>query len=383
MKELTILMPCLNEVKTLPKCIHKAIQFLEDKKISGEVLIADNGSTDGSQKVAIKNGARVIQVKCKGYGSALMGGILAAEGRFIIMGDADESYDFFNLSPFIEKLRQGHDLVIGNRFKGGIQAGAMPMLHRYLGNPILSFIGRIFFNSSLGDFHCGLRGFRKDAIIQLNLRTTGMEFASEIIVKATMANLSIAEVPTTLAKDGRDRPPHLNTWRDGWRHLRFLLLYSPGWLFLYPGLFIMVFGLTLMFLLSMGPIRIGEINIDVHTMLYSSCFIIIGFQSIVFFLYAKVFSMNEGLLPKDKMVYKFYNLLSLEKGIIIGGFLMMIGIILSVDAVLEWKSKSFGNLDPSIIFRQVIPAVTFVILGIQLILYSFFLSILGLKQKLK
>src|ERR1700677_3068341 len=259
-------MPCLNEAETLATCVRKAIGFLTESGIDGEVLIADNGSTDGSQQLAEAGGARVVNITEKGYGNALMGGIVAARGKYVIMGDSDDSYDFTNLMPFVDELRKGADLVMGNRFKGGIAPGAMPPLHRYLGNPVLSFVGRVFFRSKIGDFHCGLRGFSRDAIMALNLQATGMEFASEMVVKATLARQHITEVPTTLAKDGRSRPPHLHTWRDGWRHLRFLLLFSPRWLFFVPGLALLIAGLVIGAIVAPHPFSIGGVTFDVDTL---------------------------------------------------------------------------------------------------------------------
>ena len=265
--ELTVVMPCLNEAETVATCVRKAIGFLAESGISGEVLVADNGSTDGSQRLATDAGARVVPISDKGYGNALMGGIVAARGKYVIMGDADDSYDFTNLMPFVNELRKGADLVMGNRFRGGIAPGAMPPLHKYLGNPVLSFIGRLFFRSKIGDFHCGLRGFSRDSVMALNLQATGMEFASEMVVKATLAGQRVTEVPTTLSKDGRSRPPHLRSWRDGWRHLRFLLLFSPRWLFLYPGLALLVVGSAVTTALYFSPLRIGGAGLDIHTML--------------------------------------------------------------------------------------------------------------------
>src|SRR6267378_7884160 len=298
--ELTILMPCLNEAETLASCISKARAFLARSGCTGEVVIADNGSTDRSPAIAAANGARVVHVAERGYGSALLGGIRAARGKFVIMGDSDDSYDFSRLDAFVEQLRAGFQLVMGNRFRGGILPGAMPPLHRYLGNPVLTGIGRLFFKSPVGDFHCGLRAFRRDAIERLDLRTHGMEFASEMVVKATAFGLRVTEIPTTLSPDGRDRAPHLRTWRDGWRHLRFLLLYSPRWLFLYPGGLLMIIGLLVGLLLLRGPLTVGGVNFDVHTLLYAAMAVIIGFQAIVFAMFTKVFAMSEGLLPEDK-----------------------------------------------------------------------------------
>ena len=378
--ELSILMPCLNEAETLATCIRKAQKALEDLDVVGEVIIADNGSTDGSPEIAASLGARVIQVAEKGYGSALLGGIKAARGKYIIMGDADDSYDFTNLKPFLENLRAGYDLVMGNRFKGGIAPQAMPALHRYLGNPVLTGIGRLFFHSSCGDFHCGLRGFSKAAIQRLDLRTTGMEFASETVVKASLHGLRITEVPTTLSIHGRSRPPHLRSWRDGWRHLRFLLLYSPRWLFLYPGLFLMVVGALVSGWLLVGPRVVDGITLDVHTLLYAAMAIIIGYQTVIFAIFTKVFAITEGLLPEDPRLTTMFRHIKLETGIIAGTLLLVAGIGLSVYALSFWSATSFGPLDPSTTLRLVIPAATLITLGLQTVLSSFFLSILGLKR---
>ncbi len=370
--ELSILMPCLNEAETLATCIKKAQKYLTENDIAGEIIIADNGSTDGSQDIAKSMGARVIHVRQKGYGSALRGGILSATGQYVIMADADDSYDFSNLNPFLYKLRQGYDLVMGNRFKGGIKPGAMPPLHKYLGNPVLTWIGKLFFASPCNDFHCGLRGFRRDAIEQLDLRTTGMEFASEMVVKATLNKMRITEVPTTLSPDGRSRPPHLNTWRDGWRHLRFLLLYSPRWLFFYPGLFLVLMGLITTFGLISSP--------KIHTLLYSSAAIIIGFQLVSFAVFTKVFAINEGLLPRDAKLNRLLRFINLEGGLIAGCILLLIGVMSSVYAFMLWENTSFGALNPVEVMRIVIPAVTTLALGFQIIFSSFFLSVLGLKR---
>lgn len=378
--ETTILMPCLNEAETLATCIKKAQQALEELKVNGEVVIADNGSTDGSPQIAASLGARVVHVAEKGYGSALLGGIQAARGKYIIMGDADDSYDFTNLGPFLEKLRDGYDLVMGNRFKGGIAPRAMPPLHRYLGNPVLTGIGRIFFRSPCGDFHCGLRGFNRAAIQRLDLRTRGMEFASETVVKASLHGLRITEVPTTLSVDGRNRPPHLRSWRDGWRHLRFLLLYSPRWLFLYPGLLLMLVGAVVSGWLLVGPRVVDGITFDIHTFLYAAMAIVIGYQTVIFAIFTKVFAITEGLLPEDPRLKTLFNYIKLETGILAGALLLVAGIGLSVYALSFWSSTSFGPLDPSRTLRLVIPAVTLIALGLQTVLSSFFLSILGLER---
>jgi glycosyltransferase involved in cell wall biosynthesis len=379
--ELTVVMPCLNEAETLAVCIEKAINSLRKNNIEGEVLIADNGSTDGSQKIATDLGARVVQVEEKGYGSALIGGIMSAKGRFVIMGDADDSYDFSNLLPFVEKLREGYELVMGNRFMGGISPGAMPSLHKYLGNPVLTGIGRVLFRSPSGDFHCGLRGFRRSSILKLDLRTTGMEFASEMVVKATLNNLRIAEVPTTLSPDGRSRAPHLRSWRDGWRHLRFMLLYSPKWLFLYPGLLLMLSGVIAGLWLLPGSRDVGFLSFNTSTLLYSAMAVIVGFQAITFAMFTKCFAITEGLLPKDEVFTRFIDKLSLEFGLIVGSFLLVGGLLTSIYAVFFWGARSFGPFEITDFLRIIIPAVTLITLGFQTILTSFFLSILCLKHR--
>jgi glycosyltransferase involved in cell wall biosynthesis len=368
----TVLMPCLNEAETLEICIKKAQKFFIQSNINGEVLIADNGSNDGSQDIAAQLNSRIVHIKEKGYGSALRGGIDAAKGEYIIMGDADDSYDFSDLTLFIDKLKQGYELVMGNRFKGGIKKGAMPPLHQYLGNPVLTWIGRLFFPSPCGDFHCGLRGFRKDAIKSLNLRTTGMEFASEMVVKASLYRMRITEVPIILYPDGRSRPPHLRSWRDGWRHLRFLLLFSPKWLFLYPGILLMVIGLiSTIVLLS---------SIRIHSLIYSTTAIIIGFQTVVFSLFTKAFAISEGLVPEDRHMRRLLHYFNLEKGLIVGTFLLLLGFAGSIYALKMWEANSFGELNPGDTMRIVIPSITCLALGFQVIFSSFFLSVLGLKR---
>nr|WP_223805573.1 glycosyltransferase family 2 protein [Pseudanabaena sp. UWO310] len=368
----TVLMPCLNEAETLGTCITKAKNYFLRHDIDGEVLIADNGSTDGSQEIATRLGARIVHIQEKGYGNALRGGIANAEGQYIIIGDADDSYDFSDLTLFINKLLEGYELVMGNRFKGGIRKGAMPPLHRYLGNPVLTWIGRLFFPSPCGDFHCGLRGFRKDAIESLNLQTTGMEFASEMIVKASLYKMQIAEVPTILYPDGRNRSPHLRSWRDGWRHLRFLLLFSPRWLFLYPGMILMIAGLLTAIILLSGT--------KVHSLIYSTTAIVIGFQTVVFSIFTKAFAMAEGIIPDDYRLKRLLHFLNLEKGLICGIFLIFMGFMGSIYALKMWELNSFGFLNPSQTMRIVIPSVTCLALGFQVIFSSFFLSILALKR---
>ena len=379
--EVSVVMPCLNEAETLETCIRKAQTAFRELGLSGEVVIADNGSTDGSREIAFKMGARLIDVKQKGYGAAITGGVTGSHGKFVIMGDADDSYDFSSLALFLEKLRAGYDLVMGNRFKGGIKSGAMPLLHKYLGNPVLTTLGRIFFGSPCGDFHCGLRGFSKAAFMGLNLRTTGMEFASEMVVKATLQGMRIAEVPTILSPDGRTRPPHLRTWRDGWRHLRFLLLYCPRWLFLYPGALLMVLGLACGVWLLPGPRTVGGVTFDVHTILYAALAVNVGFQAINFAAFTKIYAISEGLLPQDPVLQKFFRYISLEVGLIIGVLLIILGGIGSVFALSSWGARSFGPVDPSKMLRLVVPAVTAVTLGFQIVLSSFFLSVLGLRRK--
>lgn len=379
--ELSVVMPCLNEARTVAICIKKALDCMERNGVAGEVVIADNGSTDGSQQLAEAAGARVVAVTEKGYGNALMGGFRAAQGRFIIMGDADDSYDFSSLEPFLEKLREGYQLVMGNRFRGGIAPGAMPVHHRYLGNPVLTGIGRLFFNSKMGDFHCGLRGFHRDILEILDLRTTGMEFASELVVKSELNKLKITEVPTRLAKDGRGRPPHLNSWRDGWRHLRFLLLYSPRWLFYYPGMLLVLTGLFLFGWLLPGPRRILDVVLDVHTLLYASGFIVLGTQAIMFGFFARVFAISEGLMPKDPKLATRLDALPLEKGLIAGVLLALCGLIGSLLALGAWRSLGYGDLDVTSSERLVIPSVTCLLLGGQLIMGSFFLSLLRLGRR--
>ncbi|MCF8429383.1 MAG: glycosyltransferase [Bacteroidia bacterium] len=375
-------MPCLNEAETLAICITKANNWLIQNNVIGEVVIGDNGSTDGSQKIATDLGARVINVPTKGYGSALMGAIEASYGKYVIMGDSDDSYDFGNLTLFVQELRNGYDLVMGNRFKGGVAKGAMPFLHRYLGNPVLSFIGRLFFGSKARDFHCGLRGFRQDIVSVLNLRTTGMEFASEMVVKATIFNLKITEVATTLSPDGRSRPPHLRTWRDGWRHLRFLLIYSPRWLFLIPGVFLMLFGFILSVLIIQKPFEIiGNINLDTNTLLYAGAFMIVGFQAFIFGIFTRAYAVQAGFLPQNDQLIKWLDIVSLEKGLIAGLIIFFAGIFGTIHSLTLWNEVHFGRLDYPSILRIVIPSVVAIILGLQTILSSFFISVLNVNKK--
>jgi glycosyltransferase involved in cell wall biosynthesis len=378
--ELTVVMPCLNEAETVATCVRKAIGFLAASGISGEVLVADNGSTDGSQQLAADAGARVVPIPEKGYGNALMGGIEAARGKYIIMGDADDSYDFTNLMPFVNELRQGADLVMGNRFAGGIAPGAMPPLHRYLGNPVLSFVGRLFFRSKIGDFHCGLRGFSRDAMMALHLQATGMEFASEMVVKAALAGQRVTEVPTTLAKDGRSRPPHLHTWRDGWRHLRFLLLFSPRWLFFLPGLVLLTAGLVVGAIVIPHPFTVGSVTFDVDTLVAASAAVVIGFQAVLFWLFTQVYAGSEGFLPEEPKVQRLLEKLSLERGLILGALIGLAGLAGLIFSLLYWNGLKFHQLNYEHSLRLMIPSVTALMVSCQVILGTFFLSILGIKH---
>ena len=372
--ELTILMPCLNEAATVGACVDAAVAALRVSGATGEVIVADNGSTDGSQEIAAARGARIVAVPERGYGAALLAGIASARGRYVVMADADQSYDFAQADAYLHKLREGYDLVMGNRFQGGIAPGAMPALHRYLGNPVLSGLGRLFFASPVGDFHAGMRGFRRDAILGLDLRTTGMEFASEMIVRASLAGLRITEVPTTLSPDKRGRPPHLRTWRDGWRHLRFLLLYSPRWLFLYPGALLLAAGLISGALLLPTP--------RVHTLVYAAAAVLIGYQTVLFALFTKIFAINVGLLPEDPRLNRVFRVATLELGLAIGALLLLAGFVGSIWALAVWDATSFGELDASsVTMRIVIASATAIALGFQTILSSFFFSILGLRRR--
>lgn len=376
--ELTIVMPCLNEAETLTACITKAMGYLSRSGIVGEVLIADNGSTDGSQEIARNLGARVVDVEAKGYGNALMGGIRAARGTYVIMGDADDSYDFSSLDPFVMELRNGADLVMGNRFRGGIAPGAMPQLHKYVGNPVLSAVGKLFFKAPVGDFHCGLRGFRRAAILSIGLHTSGMEFASEVVVKACLSGLRIVEVPTTLAKDGRSRPPHLRSWRDGWRHLRFLLIYSPRWLYLYPGLAALAVGMAATLTLLIGPITVGTAGLDIGTMLYSAALSVIGYQAVLFSVMLKLFAAREGFLPMSPRYRRLVERFSVERGLIFGIVIFAVGILVAVLQFIRWGGAGFGAMDAGQNMRIAIPAALGMILGFQTIMFSMFTGVLNI-----
>lgn len=379
--ELTILMPCLNEAETLETCIRKALGYLQESGVDGEVVIADNGSTDGSQQIAQRLGARVVPVAEKGYGAALIGGIVAARGRFVIMGDADDSYDFSSLGPFVDRLRQGYDLVMGNRFAGGIAPGAMPPLHRYLGNPVLSGIGQLFFKPGVRDFHCGLRGFSRERILGLGLRTSGMEFASEMVVRASLAGLRIAEVPTTLKKDGRSRPPHLRSWHDGWRHLRFLLVFSPRWLFWIPGLTMLAIGLLASIVLLFGPVAVGSVGFDVSTMVYAMGAAILGYQAVLFAVLTKVYAHHEGFLPSGPRFWRLMDRLTVERGLLAGLLLFVLGLAIAVAQVVRWGNVGFGGLDARSAVRIAIPAVLGLTLGFQTMMSSMFVGILGIPTR--
>jgi len=377
----TILMPCLNEAETLAFCVRQAVTALRDNNVAGEVLVADNGSTDGSQQIATDEGARVVNVPTRGYGAALIAGIDAARGKYILMADADASYHFEHLPRFLPKLDEGYDLVMGNRFSGSIEPGAMPPLHRYLGNPVLSSIGRIFFRIPVRDFHCGLRAFRRDPILALNLRTSGMEFASEMVVKSSLAGLRMTEVPTTLSPDGRSRPPHLRSWRDGWRHLRFLLLFSPRWLFLIPGVVTFLVGVLLSLWLIPGPQTVGRWTFDVDTLTYALGLVLIGAHISVFAVSARVFGTQEGFLPRNPKFERIFNYINLEVGLLFGAALLLVGLGILGYAIHIWHGAGFGNLSPQRMLRLTLPSATCFMLGVEAIFGSFFLSLLGMNRR--
>jgi glycosyltransferase involved in cell wall biosynthesis len=380
--ELSIVMPCLNEAHTVGICVEKALSYLEIDSIRGEVIVADNGSDDGSQAIALGLGARVVSVAARGYGSALRAGIEAARGRFVILGDSDDSYDFSQLDPFLSKLREGWQLVMGNRLRGGIKRGAMPPLHRYIGNPVLTAVGRLFFRSACGDFHCGLRGFDRDAILSLDLQAPGMEFASEMVVKATISKLRIAEVPTTLSPDGRDRPPHLRSWRDGWRHLRLLLLYSPRWLFLYPGAIIFLLGLAGTMMLFTGDVAFGNIALAERTMVITAAAINVGFEAMLFWVFANTVAIQRGLLLRHTNLERLRRAVPLERGLALGIALILLGLVAFIGAVSEWSGVGFGPLLGGKTMRLVIISGTTLVLGTQILYGSFFLYVLEYRATL-
>ena len=365
--ELTVVMPCLNEAETLATCVDAALRALRENAIHGEVVVADNGSTDGSQEIAAAHGARVVPVPARGYGAALHAGILAARGKYVLMADADDSYDFAHIPRFLDELRKGADLVMGNRFAGGIGIGAMPFLHRYLGNPVLSWMGRMLFRTHAGDFHCGIRAFSRKGYERRDLRTTGMEYASEMVVKSSLLRQRMVEVPTTLRKDGRSRPPHLKTWRDGWRHFRFLLMYSPRWLFLFPGLVLMLGGFALMAWLLPAERPLGHVNL--------------GFQLVFFGIAANVFATTEGLLPADESFNRWFRYVTLETGLLAGVVLLLTGLTIAVSSVLGWAHTGYGHLAPVAMMRRTLPAMLCLMLGAEVCFASFFLSLLGLRRR--
>lgn len=369
--ELTILMPCLNEAETVGICVAKARGFLERAGVAGEVLVADNGSTDGSQAIAASAGARVVAVPERGYGAALRGGIAAARGRFIIMGDADDSYDFSQLDPFLRELRAGADLVMGNRFAGGIRPGAMPPLHHWLGNPVLSFIGRLFFKIPVHDFHCGLRGFNARAIRALDLRTPGMEFASEMVVRAALEKLRVTEVPTTLSPDGRSRPPHLRTWRDGWRHLKFLLLYSPRWLFLYPGLLLAALGAAVIGLLLPGPLWVGGVGFENKTFIAGCLCLLAGVQALSFGLQVRRFASCQGYLPRHPRYASFLERLTLERLALVSLVLFAAGLGGLLWCLAAWREAFFGPFESPLATRVMVLSITLIAAGFQVFLTAF------------
>lgn len=379
--ELSIVMPCLNEAETLAICIRKAQSYLHRSGVPGEIVIGDNGSTDGSQRIAMELGARVIDVPIRGYGAALCGAITAARGRYCIMGDSDDSYDFENLDGFVEKLRAGYDLVMGNRFKGGIAPGAMPWKNHYVGNPLLTSIGRVLFRIEAGDFHCGMRGFSKDAFHRMDLRTTGMEFASEMVIKSRLMGLKTAEVPTTLHRDGRSRPPHLLPYRDGWRHLRFMLLFSPGWLFLYPGLAMMLAGIAVGGAILTRPIQLNGIQLGLDTLIYCSAFLVTGFQAVLFWLLSRTYALQVGLYPATAMHHRPARHITLERGLAAGAAILLAGLGSAAFAVFEWQQHSFGDMELERIARIVIPSSVAISLGAEVLLFSFLLSTFGLNVR--
>lgn len=379
--QLTILMPCLNEAETIAVCIEKAMGWIKSSGLKAEVLIADNGSTDGSQEIALSKGARVVDVTSRGYGAALFHGSKAAKGEWIIMGDADDSYDFSRLDAFVEKLREGCDLVMGNRFQGGISPDAMPWKNRYIGNPILSWIGRLLFKCPASDFHCGLRGFRKDAFERMDLRTTGMEFASEMVIKANLMKMRIAEVPTTLSKDGRSRPPHLKPWRDGWRHLKFMLLFSPRWLFLLPGLFVSVVSAVVYLALLGGERTVGGVGFDVHTLFFAGAGIVLGFLAMGFGLIIRMFGIREGLLQEHSLIDWLRASPALEVGGGVGLLVLLGGILFGADALLRWGEMGFGALEPGELLRQISVAITLGQLGGITLLVSLVIGFLALPTR--
>jgi hypothetical protein len=376
MVDLSIVIPCLNEAETLERVLNKSFLSIHKSGLSGEVIVADNGSTDGSQEIALGLGAKLIEVPSRGYGAALQAGINGASGKFVIMGDADDSYALDDLTLFLQKLKEGYDLVLGNRFKGGIEKGAMPWLHKYLGNPVLSWLGRLFFKVQIGDFHCGLRGFNRKAILSLNLKSNGMEFASEMVVKSSLNKLSITEVPTMLKIDGRSRAPHLRTWRDGWRHLIFLLATSPRWLFIYPGLFFLTVGAVGVIATAEGAISVGTIFLDINTFLLCTGLLLVGLQTILMGILARIFSTHNGVLPRSESVSLFERVFTLERGILCGLTLILASLLGLIYLLSDWTGSGFSTVDEGISMRISSILTLFFVSGIQLLFASFFASMI-------
>jgi glycosyltransferase involved in cell wall biosynthesis len=373
-------MPCLNEAETLDRCVRAAQQCIHQNKLQAEVIIADNGSTDGSQEIARRLGARVVDVPRKGYGSALMGGFAAARGRFLIMGDADLSYDFSNAMPFIERLRDGADMVMGSRFRGHILPGAMPWHHRWIGNPVLSWFGRVLFRTRISDFHCGLRAFTRSAYERVNARTTGMEFASELVAKAAVRGMRIDEVPITLSPDGRSRPPHLRSFRDGWRHLSFMLLLSPRWALALPGLLMMILGIALSAFVALGPVTVGRVVFDVHTLVAGSLLTLLGYQAVLIGVAARIYALDFEIGPPREVMRRWFRVFTLERGLIAGVLLAGIGLILVGRLCWRWVASGFGPLPIEQTLRPMILGATLLVLGGQTILMSFFYRMLGIQR---
>ncbi len=378
--EVSVVLPCLNEAETLEVCVRKALKSLADLGVRGEVVVSDNGSTDGSQQIAIESGARVVNAPIKGYGGALMAGIEAAYGKYVIMADSDDSYDLSNLGGFINKLREGHDVVMGNRFRGGIARGAMPPLHRYLGNPVLSWIGRHLFRlRNVGDFHCGIRGFNRERILALGLCMPGMEFASELVVRASLAGYDIVEVPTTLQPDGRSRPPHLRTWRDGWRHLRFLLVFAPRRTLVQPGIVLSALGLIATVALAIGPVNVGSIGFDINALAYSCLAVLVGAQLVLFGAFAEVYGRFEGIVPESRHA-NWSRWLKLEVCAAIGLVLILGGVVGTIGALSAWGKANFGSLDPQGTIRIVLPSATAIAVGVVILCAGLFTSLLTLRK---
>ena len=377
----SVVIPCLNEAETIGFCVERAFVGIAATGLPGEVVVADNGSTDGSDRIAEELGARIVRVRERGYGAALSGGIDAARGRYVVMGDADATYDFGRIDDFVRKLEDGDDLVMGNRFAGGIEPGAMPLLNRRIGNPVLTAVGRRLFHSPVSDFHCGLRAFRRDAIAKLGLSAPGMEYASEMVIKASLGGLRVSEVPTTLAVGPTGREPHLRPWRDGWRHLRLLLLFSPRWLFLYPGAVLSIVGAGVMIALLPGPLDVGGLRFDVDTLLFAGGAVILGFQAVVFAVFARIYGMTQGFLPEDSQLRRLFRFVTLEVGVAVGVALLAGGVAGSAYALVYWGDHSFGSLDYTVALRVVVPSVVLIVIGAQTIFSSFFLSFLGLRDR--